>query len=85
MYVVSASCLFSKTIFCNLFVSAREWWQFAATCILESIRERNMRQTWSFVVKRAHDVVKYVNIYSQYLISGSVEPLLKVCHCKHNT
>ncbi len=37
-----------------------------------------MHQTWSFAVKRAHDIVKYVNIYSQHLTSATVEPLLKV-------
>lgn len=60
------------------FVSAREWWQFSITCILQSIKEGNMRQTWSFAVKRAHDIVKYVKIYSQHLTSATVEPLLKV-------
>lgn len=45
---------------------------------MQSIKERNMRQTWSFAVKRAHDIVKYVNIYSQHLTSATVEPLLKV-------
>ena len=37
-----------------------------------------MHQTWSFAVKRAHYIVKYVNIYSQHLTSATVEPLLKV-------
>ena len=38
-----------------------------------------MHQTWSFAVQRARDMVKYVNIYSQHLISATtVEPLLKV-------
>ena len=37
-----------------------------------------MQRTWSFAVKRARDVVKYVNLYSQHLISGSVEPSIKV-------
>ena len=60
------------------FVSAKGWWKFAFTCIMESIKERNIRQTWSFAVKRASDVVKYVNLYSQHLITGSVEPSLKV-------
>ena len=62
----------------SFFVSAREWWKFAFTCIIEPIKERTMHRTWSFAVKRARDVVKYVNLYSQHLISGSVEPSLKV-------
>ncbi|XP_022802556.1 vacuolar protein sorting-associated protein 13D-like isoform X2 [Stylophora pistillata] len=57
--------------------NAKGWWKFAFTCIMESIKERNIRQTWSFAVKRASDVVKYVNLYSQHLITGSVEPSLK--------
>lgn len=64
--------------FLDIFISARQWWQFSITCIMQSIKERNMRQTWSFAVKRAHDIVKYVNIYSQHLTSATVEPLLKV-------
>ncbi|KAJ7382631.1 hypothetical protein OS493_033687 [Desmophyllum pertusum] len=62
---------------CDIKNNARQWWQFSITCIMQSIKERNMRQTWSFAVKRAHDIVEYVNIYSQHLTSATVEPLLK--------
>lgn len=38
-----------------------------------------MRQTWTFAAKRAHDMVKYVNIYTKYLVSATAaEPALKV-------
>lgn len=62
-----------------LYFSAREWWQFSINCILHSIKERNMRQTWTFAAKRAHDMVKYVNIYTKHLVSAATaEPALKV-------
>ena len=65
----------------NLYFSAREWWQFSINCILHSIKERNMRQTWTFAAKRAHDMVKYVNIYTKHLVSATTaEPALKVTH-----
>lgn len=57
--------------------NARKWWQFSITCILQSIQERNVRQTWGFAVKRAHDIVTYVDIYSKHLTDGTVEPYLK--------
>ena len=37
-----------------------------------------MHQTWDFAIERAHDVVKYVNVYSGHLISATMEPSLKV-------
>ena len=43
------------------------WWQFAGTCILNFIRERNKRQTWSYTVTRAQTIVKYVKVYTKYL------------------
>ena len=40
-----------------------------------------MRQTWTFAAKRAHDMVKYVNIYTKHLVSATTaEPALKVTH-----
>ena len=63
----------------KLYFSAREWWQFSINCILHSIKERNLRQTWTFAAKRAHDMVKYVNIYTKHLVSATTaEPALKV-------
>ena len=79
MYIVILLCQCQVIPYYDLlFASAREWWQFSIKCIQQSIKERNMHQTWSFAVKRAHYIVKYVNIYSQHLTSATVEPLLKV-------
>lgn len=75
---LSTNMIVSIGVFSFSCVSAREWWQFSIMCILQSIKERNMHQTWGFAVKRARDIVKYVNIYSQHLTSATVEPSLKV-------
>ncbi|EDO41450.1 predicted protein [Nematostella vectensis] len=57
--------------------NAKLWWQFASTCILHFIQERNRHHTLSFATKRAHDLVVYVKLYTEHLMSNQLESAKK--------
>ncbi|EDV24211.1 uncharacterized protein TRIADDRAFT_57473 [Trichoplax adhaerens] len=53
--------------------SARKWWQFAITVTLNDVRERLHRRSRSFVIKRVHSLLLYMNLYKQHLTESKVE------------
>ncbi|XP_070561460.1 LOW QUALITY PROTEIN: intermembrane lipid transfer protein VPS13D-like [Ptychodera flava] len=52
--------------------SKQEWWRYAYSSILSGIEERNRKQCWSYVLRRAKDNVLYVDAYSQYLTNPAL-------------
>ena len=47
--------------------NAGAWWQYAISCHMERIRERNEKNTWSTVVRKARENVVYVRAFRSHL------------------
>ncbi len=57
---------------------ARQWWNYAITCHLESIRERNESSSWTATTRKCGDNVRYVEAFRQHLENPvTVEPELR--------
>ena len=56
-----------------------KYWKFAIECVVNPLKERNERETWTFILKRSRDSVKYVSAYMQKLAKTSIssEDLVK--------
>ena len=59
--------------------SVVKYWKFAIECVVNPLKERNERETWTFILKRSRDNVKYVSAYMQKLAKTSIssEDLVK--------
>ncbi len=58
--------------------NSRLWWQYAITCHMEIIHERNVAACWQTVLRKASENVKYVEAFMKYLENPVViDPELK--------
>jgi hypothetical protein len=47
--------------------NAKLWWQYAMTCLMESIFESRENSRWSTVLRKARENVVYVEAFKRYL------------------
>ena len=48
--------------------NSRAWWQYAISCHMERIHERNERRTWAAVRRKARENVAYVRAFREEIL-----------------